>query len=151
MTTLRLCAKSVISAVSAPKASDDPEEEQLFRDLWEDETQREVVMESLKADCGIRTGRPPGLWGTDLQRSKTWVSALRSLFLVARLYRPYHPKVLTLQWPPARRTILYLLGVRLAVLEVIEEYPTVFLSDPPELPPEPMPLRARAVENDHRL
>jgi hypothetical protein len=29
---------------------DDPDEEQIFRDLWEDETQREVVMESLKAD-----------------------------------------------------------------------------------------------------
>ena len=28
-----------------------PEEEQLFRDLWEDETQREVVIESLRADC----------------------------------------------------------------------------------------------------
>jgi hypothetical protein len=28
---------------------DDPEEEQIFRDLWEDETQREVVIESLKA------------------------------------------------------------------------------------------------------
>jgi hypothetical protein len=28
---------------------DDPEEEQLFRDLWEDETQREVVVESLRA------------------------------------------------------------------------------------------------------
>jgi hypothetical protein len=55
------CAKSVKSAKSAPKASDDPEEEQLFRDLWDDETQREVVMESLKADCRVRTGRPPGL------------------------------------------------------------------------------------------
>ena len=30
---------------------DNPEEEDLFRDLWEDETQREVVIESLKADC----------------------------------------------------------------------------------------------------
>jgi hypothetical protein len=28
---------------------DDPEEEQIFWDLWEDETQREVVIESLKA------------------------------------------------------------------------------------------------------
>ena len=37
---------------------DDPEEERLFRDLWEDETQREVVIESLKADCDVRTGRP---------------------------------------------------------------------------------------------
>ena len=44
-----------------PRASDDPEEEQLFRDLWEDQTQREVVIESLKADCEVRRGRPPGL------------------------------------------------------------------------------------------
>jgi hypothetical protein len=29
---------------------DDPEDEQFFRDLWSDETQREVVIESLKAD-----------------------------------------------------------------------------------------------------
>jgi hypothetical protein len=27
------------------RVSDDPEEEQIFRDLWEDETQREVVIE----------------------------------------------------------------------------------------------------------
>jgi hypothetical protein len=39
---------------------DEPDEEQLFRDLWEDETQREVVIESLKADCEVRTGRPAG-------------------------------------------------------------------------------------------
>jgi hypothetical protein len=37
---------------------DNPDEEQLFRDLWDDETQREVVVESLKADCEVRTGRP---------------------------------------------------------------------------------------------
>jgi hypothetical protein len=37
---------------------DDPDEEQVFRDLWEDETQRDVVVESLKADCEVRTGRP---------------------------------------------------------------------------------------------
>jgi hypothetical protein len=40
---------------------DYPEEELLFRDLWEDETQREVVIQSLKADCEVRTGRPAGL------------------------------------------------------------------------------------------
>ena len=39
---------------------DDPEEERLFRDLWEDETKREVVIESLKADCQVRPGRPAG-------------------------------------------------------------------------------------------
>jgi len=40
---------------------DGPEEERLFRDLWEGETQREVVLESLKVDCEVWTGRPPGL------------------------------------------------------------------------------------------
>jgi hypothetical protein len=39
---------------------DDSEEEWLFRDLWEDETQWEVVIESLKTDCEVRTGRPSG-------------------------------------------------------------------------------------------
>jgi hypothetical protein len=38
---------------------DNPTEEQLFRDLWEDETQREVVVESLRADCEVRVGRLP--------------------------------------------------------------------------------------------
>jgi hypothetical protein len=42
---------------------DNPEEEQIFRDLWEDETLREVVIESLKADCEIMMGRLPGLSG----------------------------------------------------------------------------------------
>jgi len=40
---------------------DSPDEEQVFRDLWEDETQRDVVIDSLKADCEVRVGRPPGL------------------------------------------------------------------------------------------
>jgi hypothetical protein len=40
---------------------DYPEEELLFRDLFEDETQQEVVIESLKADCEVRMGRPAGL------------------------------------------------------------------------------------------
>ena len=35
---------------------DYPEEELLFRDLFEDETQREVVVESLQADCEVRVG-----------------------------------------------------------------------------------------------
>jgi len=34
------------------------DEEQIFRDLWSDETQRERVIESLKAECEVRTGRP---------------------------------------------------------------------------------------------
>jgi hypothetical protein len=40
---------------------DHPEEELLFRDLWEDETQRDVVIDYLQVDCEVRTGRPPGL------------------------------------------------------------------------------------------
>jgi len=34
------------------------EQGKLFRDLFEDETQREVVIESLQADCEVRTGTP---------------------------------------------------------------------------------------------
>jgi hypothetical protein len=40
---------------------DHPEEELLFRDLWDEETQRDVVIDCLQADCEVRTGRPPGL------------------------------------------------------------------------------------------
>ena len=40
---------------------DDPEEELLFRELWDEETQREVVIESLQADCEVRTRRPARL------------------------------------------------------------------------------------------
>jgi hypothetical protein len=35
---------------------EDPDEKRLFRDLFKDETQRDVVIESLKADCEVRTG-----------------------------------------------------------------------------------------------
>jgi hypothetical protein len=38
---------------------DDPEGEDLLRGRWE-EMQRDVVLESLKAGCGVRTGRSPG-------------------------------------------------------------------------------------------
>ncbi len=37
------------------------EEELLFRDLFEDETQRKMMIESLNADCEVRAGRPAGL------------------------------------------------------------------------------------------
>ena len=40
---------------------DYPDEEEVFRDLWDDETQRDVVIESLQADCEVRPGRPAGL------------------------------------------------------------------------------------------
>ena len=39
-------------------SEDNPEEEQFFRELWADETQRDAVVESLKADCEVRAGRP---------------------------------------------------------------------------------------------
>jgi hypothetical protein len=48
---------------------DNPEEEEIFRDLWEDETQREIVIDCLKADCEIRVGRPPGFWEVSSRRS----------------------------------------------------------------------------------
>ena len=38
-----------------PKMEDDPEE-QIFGNLWEDETQREMVVERLKADREVRRG-----------------------------------------------------------------------------------------------
>ncbi len=38
---------------------DDPEEERMFRDLWEDLGERETVLDSLKADCEVRPGRGP--------------------------------------------------------------------------------------------
>ncbi len=37
---------------------DDPEDEALFRDLWEDEGERETVLEILKAECEVLLGRP---------------------------------------------------------------------------------------------
>jgi hypothetical protein len=39
---------------------EDPDEEQLFRNLWEDEGERETVLDALQADCDVRPGRPPG-------------------------------------------------------------------------------------------
>lgn len=39
---------------------DDTEDEALFRDLWEDEGERETVLEVLKAECGVLTGKPGG-------------------------------------------------------------------------------------------
>ena len=37
---------------------EDAEEEVLFRDLWEDEGERETVLEILKAECEVLPGRP---------------------------------------------------------------------------------------------
>jgi hypothetical protein len=43
------------------RSGEDNPEEQLFHDLFEDETQRQVVIDSLNADCEVRMGWPPGL------------------------------------------------------------------------------------------
>jgi hypothetical protein len=40
---------------------DHPDEELLFRDLFDDETQRDAMIESVEADCEVRAGRPAGL------------------------------------------------------------------------------------------
>ena len=37
---------------------DEPEEENLFRDLWEDEGERETVLAILQAECEVFLGRP---------------------------------------------------------------------------------------------
>ena len=37
---------------------DDAEGELLFRDLWEDEGERETVLEILKAECEVLAGKP---------------------------------------------------------------------------------------------
>ena len=37
---------------------DDSEEELLFRDLWEDDGERETVLTILKAECEILSGKP---------------------------------------------------------------------------------------------
>jgi hypothetical protein len=75
LSTLKLCAKSVISAESIPKASDHPEEEQLFRDLWDDENQQEVVIESLKA-YSARSGRED-LWVFEISLEQRRLSVRR--------------------------------------------------------------------------
>jgi hypothetical protein len=40
---------------------DDLEDEALYRDLWEGEAEREIVLEILKAECEILPGRPEGI------------------------------------------------------------------------------------------
>jgi hypothetical protein len=55
-----MCVSGWVEGCLERIGEDYPEEELLFRDLWEDETQREVVIESLQADCEVKTGRPPG-------------------------------------------------------------------------------------------
>jgi hypothetical protein len=54
-----------------------------------------------------------------------------TLLLAAPVYQPYHPKILTLQRPPACRTVSNLLSVSGAPLEIVEEHPAVILFHPP--------------------
>ena len=37
---------------------DDPDGEMVFRDLWEEEGERETVLKILKSECEVRAGRP---------------------------------------------------------------------------------------------
>jgi hypothetical protein len=37
---------------------DEPEDKALFRDLWEDEGERETVLMVLQAECEVLPGRP---------------------------------------------------------------------------------------------
>jgi hypothetical protein len=37
---------------------EEPDDEALFRDLWEDEGERETILTILHADCEILPGRP---------------------------------------------------------------------------------------------
>jgi hypothetical protein len=39
---------------------DDPEGEALMRDLWEDDAEKETVLDILKAECDVLPGRPAG-------------------------------------------------------------------------------------------
>ena len=55
---------------------DGPDEELLFSELWEDGSQREVVIESFQADCEVRVGRPAAFEMCSL-RSEVSVSARR--------------------------------------------------------------------------
>jgi hypothetical protein len=61
MTTLRVAVVHKDAFQRIGSDEDDPDEKLFLRDLWEDETQREVLIESLKAGCAVRTGRPAGL------------------------------------------------------------------------------------------
>jgi hypothetical protein len=62
-----------------------------------------------------------------------------------------HPEILALQRPAAGRAVLYLLGISLARLYIIEEDPSVMPFGPPELSPQFVCLSARAIQRGHQL
>jgi hypothetical protein len=53
---------------------EDPVEEQLFWDLWEDEGERETVLEALKADCEVRADLQGNLTNSLIQPSAEYSS-----------------------------------------------------------------------------
>jgi len=55
------CVDGFVEGCLERIGEDHPDEELLFRDLWDNETQRDLVTESLKADCEVRAGKPHGL------------------------------------------------------------------------------------------
>jgi hypothetical protein len=62
-----------------------------------------------------------------------------------------HPEILALQRPAACRAVLYLLGISLARLYIIEEDPSVMPFGVPELCPQFVCLSARAIQRGHQL
>jgi len=48
---------------------DNPEDEAFFRDMWDDEGERETVLKILKAECEVLSGRPEGIrWQKSISR-----------------------------------------------------------------------------------
>ena len=62
-----------------------------------------------------------------------------------------HSEILVLQRPAASGAVLYLLGIRLARLYIIEEDPSVMPFGVPELSPQFVRPSARAIQRGHRL
>ena len=62
-----------------------------------------------------------------------------------------HPEILALQRPAAGGAVLYLLGISLARLYIVEEDPSVMPFDLPELCPQFVCPSARAIQRGHRL
>ena len=50
--------EGVVEGCSERIGEDDAEGELLFRDFWEDEGERETVLEILKAECEVLAGKP---------------------------------------------------------------------------------------------
>ena len=73
-----------------------------------------------------------------------WLASLQLANLRLRLVR-YRLEVLALEPPAARGAVCELLCVGFAPILIVEKYPPVFPSDPPELPPDLVLLLARTT------